>query len=192
MSWTEIPTVAPGDYWSADDHNTYLKDNIDFLAKNRPIFLPFTERLVISTTDSATVSATGGSFVTTDSGYPVGYARFAAGANQNIIWMIGLPNDFGSLVDLSFVWYVSAPSTDKWFIHLSNDGGFKEDIFTVDFDVSSSDYTAEYVRIHSVVDLSSCQLTSTDDFINLVLTHASGGNNADLYSAVLHYETSTT
>ena len=65
MAFTTVPTVNTSDLWTAGNHNTYIKDNFDFIAQNQTIPLPLIEGKTIESISAGgnptTLQSTGAS-----------------------------------------------------------------------------------------------------------------------------------
>lgn len=109
MAYTPVPTKNTGDLWSADDNNTYIRDN--FAAGVPDIFTAKGDLAVATAADTATRLALGstGQFLIADSSRTCGvkwgaagtgtiYIRYKVNAVQSIANNTGVILNFGTKV----------------------------------------------------------------------------------------------
>jgi hypothetical protein len=100
MAYTSLPTVNAGDYWTAANHNTYVKNNFDFISTTRSIMLLPNPAVATTNASDAFPRPTFNSaaLVLLDSDIVTGYQSmlYATSATNIGVWCFVLPPDFAS------------------------------------------------------------------------------------------------
>jgi hypothetical protein len=105
MAYTSLPTVNAGDYWTAANHNTYIKNNFDYIATTRNIMLLAQDALYTTDTNDTHQRASftdnkidinvTGTDVTAVS-YAADYLNFNISSTKIALWNFLIPPDFAS------------------------------------------------------------------------------------------------